>query len=513
VAASAVSIAEGVAAGEVRPTTALAEHVARHGETHPALNALVQPRHAEALAEAGRLEQRLQAGEDVGPLAGVPVSVKECFAVSGLVTSLGIPTRRRAIDVADAPLVSSLRAAGAIIVGKGNVPQAMYLHETDNPVWGRTNHPCDATRGPGGSSGGDAALVAAGVVPLAVGTDLAGSIRQPAHACGSSGFLPRSAVVGDGGAFDTVPHLTVVRPRAGFLAREVADLARAFEVVVAGSSFGPRLPAAHGRGGLRVAWWDAAGPIEPSPAVRRAVQEAVNRLAAAGAETVRLDGRLAEEAAWLHLAVLSADGGADIRRLFAGTRPIPPVARLLRLGGLPPWLRPLLASLSRAMGGGIEAVALRATGPRHGAALAALDARRIKFATRFAAAAAPYDALVCPVSALPALPHGAAARLVLAAAPCMLANLLDLPAGTVPITRVRPNEEVGRAVSRDPVVLAAAAADRNSRGLPVGVQVVGAPGAGTAADPLRPERIVLDVMRLLEQNSSNRASISTTGVG
>jgi Asp-tRNA(Asn)/Glu-tRNA(Gln) amidotransferase A subunit family amidase len=146
--------------------------------------------------------------------------------------------------VADAPIVSSLRAAGAIIVGKGNVPQAMYLHETDNPVWGRTNHPCDATRGPGGSSGGDAALVAAGVVPLAVGTDLAGSIRQPAHACGISGFLPRSAVVGDGGAFDTVPHLTVVRPRAGFLARQVDDLARAFEVVVAGSSFEPRLPAA-----------------------------------------------------------------------------------------------------------------------------------------------------------------------------------------------------------------------------------------------------------------------------
>jgi fatty acid amide hydrolase len=515
VAASAVSIAAGVAAGEVRPTTALAEHVARHGETHSALNALVQPRHAEAFVEAGRLEQRLQAGEDVGPLAGVPVSVKECFAVSGLVTSLGIPTRRRAIDAADAPLVSSLRAAGAIIVGKGNVPQAMYLHETDNPVWGRTNHPCDATRGPGGSSGGDAALVAAGVVPLAVGTDLAGSIRQPAHACGISGFLPRSAVVGDGGAFDTVPHLTVVRPRAGFLAREVDDLARAFGIVATGSSFAPRLPAAdvtpagHGRGGLRVAWWDDAGPIEPSPAVRRAVQEAVNRLAATGAETVRLDGRLAEEAAWLHLAVLSADGGADIRRLFAGTRPIPPVARLLRLGGLPQWLRPLLASLSQARGGGIEAVALRATGPRHGAALAALDARRIEFGTRFAAAAAPYDALVCPVSALPALPHGAAARLVLAAAPCLLANLLDLPAGTVPITRVRPNEEVGRAVSRDPVVLAAAAADRNSRGLPVGVQVVGAPGAATAADPLRPERIVLDVMRVLEQSSSNRTSIST----
>jgi len=505
VAASAVSIAEGVAAGEVRPTMILAEHVARHGETHAALNALVQPRHAAALVEAERLESRLRAGEQVGPLAGVPVSVKECFAVAGLVTSLGIPSRLRAIDVADAPIVSCLRAAGAIIVGKGNVPQAMYLHETDNPVWGRTSHPSDATRGPGGSSGGDAALVAAGVVPLAVGTDLAGSIRQPAHACGISGFLPRSAVVGDGGAFDTVPHLTVVRPRMGFLAREVDDLARAFAVVAAGSSFEPLMRAADARrsdrsgGGLRIAWWDDAGPLEPSPAVRRAVHEAVSRLTQAGVETVRLDGSLATEAAWLHLALLSADGGADIRRLFAGTRPIQPVARLLRLAGLPMWLRPLIAGLSQAVGGGIEAEALRATGPRHGAALESLHDRRTEFAKRFAAVAAPYDALVCPVSALPALPHGTAARLVLGAAPCLLANLLDLPAGTVPITRVGPDEEIGRARSRDRVAHAAAAADRDSCGLPVGVQVVGVPDAASAADPLRSERIVLDVMRRLQR--------------
>ncbi|MCX7430427.1 MAG: amidase [Planctomycetia bacterium] len=508
-AASAVSIAEGVAAGEVRPTAVLAEHVSRHGETHAALNALVQPRHTAALVEAEHLESRLQAGDQVGQLAGVPVSVKECFAVAGLVTSLGIATRRHAVDVADAPIVSCLRAAGAIIVGKGNVPQAMYLHETDNPVWGCTNHPLDATRGPGGSSGGDAALVAAGVVPLAVGTDLAGSIRQPAHACGISGFLPRSAVVGDGGAFDTVPHLSVVRPRAGFLAREVDDLARAFAVVAAGSSSGPDIRNAEatrgGRrhGGLRVAWWDDAGPLAPSPAIRRGVHEAVSRLRQAGVEMVRLDGSLATEAAWLHLALLSADGGADIRRLFAGTRPIPPVARLLRLAGLPIWLRPLLAGLSQTAGGGIEAVALRATGPRRGAALASLDSRRAAFATRFASLVAPYDALVCPVSALPALPHGTAALLLVAAAPCLLANLLDLPAGTVPITRVRPDEELGRVGSRDRVVRAAAAADRGSRNLPVGVQVVGVPGLASADDPLGPERIVLDVMRLIERGQNH----------
>ena len=503
-AASAVSIAESVAAGQARPTDVLAEHVTRHSETNATLNALVQPRHAAAHAEAEQLELQLREGESAGPLAGVPVSVKECFAVAGLVTSLGIPLRRRSIDSMDAPLVARLRAAGATIVGKANVPQAMYLHETDNPVWGRTNHPFDMTRGPGGSSGGDAALVAAGVVPLAVGTDLAGSIRQPAHACGIAGFLPRSAVIGDGGAFDTTPHLAVVRPRAGFLAREVDDLSLALDVLCGGPSRDApvRNRWAVPAGGLRIAWWDDAGPIEPSPAVRRAVHEAVSRLARAGAETVRLDGHLAAEAAWLHLAVLSADGGADIRRLFAGTRPIPPVARLLRLAGAPTWLRRLLASASQALGGSIEAEALRVTGPRREAGFLSLCGQRMEFATRFATLVAPYDALICPVSALPALRHGTSARLVLAAAPCMLANLLDLPAGTVPVTWVRSDEETDRGGSRDRVVLAAAAADRDSRGLPVGVQIVGVPGSVSVTDPLRPERIVLKVMRLIEQGES-----------
>jgi fatty acid amide hydrolase len=177
---------------------------------------------------------------------------------------------------------------------------------------------------------------------------------------------------------------------------------------------------------------------------------------------------------------------------------------LLRLAGAPTWLRRLLASASQALGGSIEAEALRVTGPRREAGFVSLCGQRMEFATRFAKLVAPYDALICPVSALPALRHGTSARLVLAAAPCMLANLLDLPAGTVPVTRVRSDEETDRGGSRDRVVLAAAAADRDSRGLPVGVQVVGVPGSVSVADPLRPERIVLEVMRLIEHGESGR---------
>ncbi len=478
---TAREIAAAVARGDADAGEVLARVETAHAAAHGRLNALVQPRFAAARAEAAAI------GRTAGPLAGVPVSVKECFPVQGLATTLGIVARRGRRDAADAEIVERLRSAGAVVVGKANVPQAMFLHETDNPVWGRTNHPRAAGRGPGGSSGGDAALVAAGVVPLAIGNDLAGSLRQPAHACGITTLMPRSAVLGEAGAIDTLPHLAVVRPRAGYLAATVGDLRLAHHALVRGD--GPTGPV-HGVAGMRIGWWDDAGPVPASAAVVRGVAEAAQALERAGASLVRLDGRIATDAAWLHLAILGADGGADIRTLFAGERPIAGVARLLRLAGLPRRLRPLLAAAARLAGRRLEAEALGMTGPRDAAGLARLLASREAVARRHAELVAGLDAVVCPVSAVPALRHGSAARLVLAAAPCLLANLLDLPAGAVPVTEVAADEEAARPPARDPVLHAAADCDRGSRGLPVGVQVV--------ACPDRDEETVLDVMAAIE---------------
>ncbi len=477
--ASAAAIAAAVREGRRTAAAVLADHLARHAATHAAINALVQLRENQAAAEAAALDP-----QQAGPLAGVPVSVKECFGVRGQKTTLGIPARAEAVDAADAEIVKRIRSAGGLVVGKANVPQAMYLHETDNPVWGRTNHPLRSDRSPGGSSGGDAALVAAGVVPLGVGNDLAGSLRQPAHVCGIATLMPRSTVLGEGGAFDSLPHLRAVRPRAGFLAREVDDLAIALDATVPG--WKPASPMIR-----RVGWWNTTGPIPPSPAIVRGVAEAVGRLNAAGIETVPLDGRVAEEAAWLHLAIISAGGGRDTRDLFAGSRPIPGVARLLRMAGLPRGVRPALATVARLVGRGIEARGLLATGPRDERARQELLAARGRLAVRFAAAVTGCDAVVCPVSALPALRHGTAARLVLAAAPCLTANLFDLAAGGVPVTTVRPEEEASRPSAIDPVLRAAAATDRGSRGLPVGVQVIASPDGDEAT--------VLEVMRLVER--------------
>ncbi len=475
--------------GRATAEAVLARRVARHQATHAALNALIQPRLAAAGDEAAAVTAAIAAGRPPGILAGVPVSVKECFPLRGLVTTLGIASRRDAIDTADAPIVSRLRAAGGVMVGKANVPQAMFLHETDNPVWGLSRHPTHPDRNPGGSSGGDAALVAAGVVALGVGTDLAGSIRQPAHACGIAGIVPRSATLGASGSFDTMPHQHLVRARAGLLAARVADLRSGLAAVGVEATGAPT-----DFRGIRIGWFDDCGPLEPAPAIRRAVREAAATLAAAGAEVMQISGALWEEAAWLHLAILSADGGRDVRSLFAGSRPVPEVARLLRLAGLPRWGRPALAAVAQATGRRIEAEALRVTGPRSAADVQQLEQSRAALATRLQSLAATCDAIVCPVSAVPAMRHGTAGRLVVAAAPCLAANLFDLPAGAVPVTTVQPDEESGRSRDRDPVARLAAETDRDSRGLPVGVQVV-----GLHTEPHAGERLVLDVMHCIER--------------
>jgi fatty acid amide hydrolase len=483
-AAGVVAISEAVRAGRCRATEMVAEHQRRAARA-AGLNALVQPCPARAATAAEAIDRRLAAGT-IGdaPLVGVPVSVKECFAVRGLKTTLGMKHRRGDMDREDADVVLRIEAAGGLVVGKANVPQAMYLHETDNPVWGRTVHPLDASRGPGGSSGGDAALVAAGVVPLAIGNDLAGSLRQPAHACGIATLVPRAAVLGRGGAFETMPGLRGVPSRAGFLARRVDDLGRALAAVSSATATPPAAPV------RRIAWWDDTGPIPASPAVRRAVREAVDRLESRGVVAVRVTGDLVAEAAWLHLGIIAADGGDDVRRAFAGERPMRGVSKLLAIARLPRRWRSAVAALVRASGGRIEAEGILRTGRRTAVEVSSLLAARDLVADRFATLVAGCDAVICPVSALPALRHGSAARLVLAAAPCLLASLLDLPAGAVPITTVAADEQGNRGWSADRVLRAAAKADRGSVGLPVGVQVVGCPG--------RDEASVLEVMRLLE---------------
>lgn len=469
--------------GEQSAAEVLAGVEQRWQQTHDWLNALVQPRFEQAAAEAEQIHCN-----DPRPLAGVPVSLKDCFPMEGLRTTLGILPRRDRTDRRDCQVVRRLRESGAVIVGKANVPQALYLHETDNPVFGQTCHPMDRCRGPGGSSGGDAALVAAGVVPVAFGNDLAGSIRQPAHACGLVGYLPALRCLGNGGAFNTMPTLQGLSSRVGVLARSVADAIRAVEAV-SGRPLAGRGPL---RRPLGVGWWETAGPIPPSPAVVRGVHEAVATVTAAGMQARCVDDSFVELAGWIHLGLVSSDGGASIRDMLEGSPPIEQVAELFRLGGMPRWQRPLLAAVASLAGRGIEAAAVRKTGPRSVTELQTLLRAQRSLANLLDSwrQTQELDAAIFPVSALPALRHGTAARLILAAFPCLLASLLDLPAASVPVTRVRSGETTGRPAALDPVLQAAAATDAGSEGLPIGVQVVALDGK---------EETLLRVMQAIEQ--------------
>lgn len=488
---TAADISDAIRSGRTSAATELAAAEGRWRATHDWLNALVQPRFDAAADEARAFEP-----DDARPLAGVPVSIKDCFPFKGLKTTLGIRSRETLPDDHDCELVQRLRRCGAVIVGKSNVPQALYLHETDNPVFGRTVHPWQRERGPGGSSGGDAALVAAGVVPLAFGNDLAGSIRQPAHACGLVGYLPATRCLGSGGAFNTMPALRGVCSRAGVLARSVADAVRAIEAVS-----GRQLVASEPEPLPAVGWWESAGPVPASPAVIRGVRGAVTALQATGISTRRVDDTFAELAGWLHLGLVSGDGGRAIRELLAGTPPIAQVAELIRIAGLPRWQRPLVAGIAGLVGRGIESMAVRKTGPLTARELAVLLRAREALAGLLQGwrQSQGIDAVVCPVSALPALRHETAGRLVLAAFPCLFASLFDLPAATVPVTTVRAGEMTSRGASLDPVLRAAAATDLGSAGLPIGVQVVAIDGR---------EATLVRVMAAVEQGAGLAAGAS-----
>ncbi len=186
------------------------------------------------------IDRRRASGEPLGPLAGVPVTIKECFQVVGTPATLGLPGNRHELSETDSPLVRRLTAAGAIVLGKTNVPQLMVLHETDNPLYGRTNNPWNLDRSPGGSSGGEAAIVAAGGSVLGLGSDLGGSIRQPAHSVGICGLLPtqgRIEMTGRRGNFYGLESLSL---QPGPMARTVDDVEIAFRVLADPAAGQPR---------------------------------------------------------------------------------------------------------------------------------------------------------------------------------------------------------------------------------------------------------------------------------
>jgi len=222
----AVALAEAIAARRVSSRDAVASALARLEAVNPCINAVVDVLADEALAAADKADNALARGDAVGPLHGVPVTVKINVDYAGRATTAGVVGFKDDIAVADSPAIASWRAAGAVVIGRTNVPAFCARFFTDNDLHGRTLNPWDASRTPGGSSGGAAAAVATGIGAIAHGTDRAGSIRYPAYACAVVGLRPSFGRVANYSANPSVEATLASQLMSvqGPLARSIADV-------------------------------------------------------------------------------------------------------------------------------------------------------------------------------------------------------------------------------------------------------------------------------------------------
>jgi fatty acid amide hydrolase 2 len=217
----AVELARRIRKRELSPVEVVDAHIARIEQVNPRINALVADRFELARAEA---REKQEAKGHVPPLHGVPCTIKEFFAVEGLPQTGGLLKRRSVRATADATAVRRLREAGAIVLGVSNVPEGGLWMETYNVVYGRTHNPWDLKRTPGGSSGGEGALVASGCSPFGLGSDIGGSIRIPAAFCGVAGHKPSGRMVPNTGQFPPALGTAGRFLSSGPLARRVEDL-------------------------------------------------------------------------------------------------------------------------------------------------------------------------------------------------------------------------------------------------------------------------------------------------
>jgi amidase len=448
---SAVDLASMMREKKVSPVEVSQAYLQRIEDQNPRLNAFVHVDPERVLREARKAEAAIQRGESVGPLHGVPLSIKSSIDVAGYRCEAGTKLRAGYIAARDAVLVDRLRAAGAIILGVTNCPELLMAWETDNLLYGRTNNPWDPNRTAGGSSGGESAAIAAGLSAGGVGSDGGGSIREPAHFCGICGLKPTPGRIPSLGHFPTsagpFAQLGVVGP----MARTVADVRLLFEVMAgyddADVSSAPvplHLPQRARAQGQpmtgqpmkdhSIGYFEDDGRTPVTPETRAAVRAAVDALAQSGFQTAPFRPENLEQARDLWWKFFGITGGMLLGPMVKG-----------REQDLSPLLRQFLGWV--------------AAEPTHtGHTLLYTWLQRDELRAQFLAQMRVFSILVCPVAAVPAFRHGERSWLVEghnvkyldAWSYTAWFNLLGLPACVVPV-------------------------GRSPEGLPIGVQIVGRP--------------------------------------
>jgi amidase len=451
--ATARQLATAIQQRQVSSAEVVDAYLAQIERYNPRVNAIVTLDGEGARQRACQADAALARGEYWGPLHGVPFSVKDALETAGMRTTSGFPPLADYIPNADATVVSRLRAAGGILLGKTNLPTLAGDYQTNNVLFGRTNNPWNLAHTPGGSSGGSASALAAGMMALEVGSDIAGSVRIPAHYCGVCGLKPTEHLVPLSGHIPEPPgaprgvrHLAAPGP----LARSVEDLAlvlpllagpdeRRWEVTPVRLEPPPERPLKH----LHLAWSDDFGGLPVTRETHEAFLALAQQLERQGCRIERctpagFDFRLAWET-WgeLYQAEVSSSSPLSVEEI---------VQEAARAGITPDSPDPLLRGQARG---------LNATMRQYTAVLGLRDTL-IMALEQFLAS---WDAWLVPVSVGPAMAHcpggtpiavdgGEIPYLLAGAGYCSPFNLTGNPAVVIPFTR-------------------------STDGLPIGLQVVG----------------------------------------
>lgn len=435
-------------------------HLARIEQLQPQINAFVQIDGERALDAARQAEAALVSSSEIGPLHGVPISIKSSIDVAGLRCEAGTKLRAGHVAERDAPLVTRLKKAGAIVLGVTNTPELLMAWETDNLLYGRTSNPWDLTRTAGGSSGGEAAAIASGCSAGGVGSDGGGSVRVPAHFCGICGLKPTPGRIPATGHFPQSAGPFALLGVVGPMARTIADLKVLFEVTqgadVGDPSASPvpvrwRQPST--RSGRQsppaIAFFEDDGRTPVTPETRAAVRKAAAGLRNAGfvVEEFRPDGL--EQARQLWWKFFGVAGG-------------------MLLGPMTQGREAELSPILKQFNGWV------ATEPAHtGQTLLDSWIQRDLVRMRLFAQLEKFPILLSPVASIPAFRHGERewqiegknVKYLDAWSYCEWYNLLGMPAVSVPV-------------------------GSSEQGLPIGVQLAGRPWE---------EETVLEVAEILER--------------
>lgn len=358
---------------------------------NPKLNAVVQVNGDRARAEAKLADQQVHRRERLGPLHGVPVTIKDSFDTAGIISTAGTLGRKTFVPARDATAVERLRHAGAIVLGKTNCSELTLSYETDNLVYGRTSNPYDLDRTSGGSSGGAAAILAVSGSPLDLGSDTGGSIRVPSHFCGTTGLKPTSGRVPRTGHIISSEGVFQFFTQVGPMARYVEDLALVLPILAGADWRDPfivsapiRKYAAVDLHSLRVAVHADNGIYSSTKDTIRVVTEAANVLRKAGWSIVESRPEELSKLYGLGNRLWRLGGSPMVKRLLAaaGTETVSEPLR--------PWLKPSTSPPKDEWTDLLEQ----------------LDRGRGMMLSFFE----NYDAIICPACAFPAPRHGATLR-------------------------------------------------------------------------------------------------------